>query len=208
MTRTPQRVIVYIDGFNFYYGLKSHNWTKYYWLDCVSLFQKFIRTHQQLVELNYFSAKPKDQGKSQRQEAFFSGNKSNPLFHLHLGKFLKKVITCRKCSHVYHTYEEKQTDVDIAVKMIGDVVHDRCDISILVSADSDLIPPINFIRGHKVNHKIFVYFPPQRFSYELTNKADRIVKLENHEGRFANSLLPDPVTLASGIQLPKPAIWP
>jgi len=30
--------------------------------------------------------------------------------------------------------------------MIGDVVFDKCDISILVSADSDLIPPINFIK--------------------------------------------------------------
>jgi hypothetical protein len=28
-----QKVSIYIDGFNFYYGLKSKNWRKYYWLD-------------------------------------------------------------------------------------------------------------------------------------------------------------------------------
>lgn len=34
-----QRVIVYIDGFNFYYGLKKDaRWKKYYWLDIVKLY--------------------------------------------------------------------------------------------------------------------------------------------------------------------------
>ena len=30
--QSKQRVIVYIDGFNFYYGLKKAPWKKYYWL--------------------------------------------------------------------------------------------------------------------------------------------------------------------------------
>lgn len=39
-----QRVIVYIDGFNFYFGLKSNaKWKKYYWLDIVKLFEMFMR---------------------------------------------------------------------------------------------------------------------------------------------------------------------
>ena len=38
-----QRVIVYIDGFNFYFGLKSNaKWKKYYWLDIVKLFEMFM----------------------------------------------------------------------------------------------------------------------------------------------------------------------
>ena len=33
-----QRVIVYVDGFNFYYGLKKdRRWKRYYWLDVVHL---------------------------------------------------------------------------------------------------------------------------------------------------------------------------
>ena len=36
-------IIVYIDGFNFYYGLKSTTrWRKYYWLDIVKLFESFM----------------------------------------------------------------------------------------------------------------------------------------------------------------------
>ena len=49
-THEKQRVIVYVDGFNFYYGLKSSaRWKKYYWLDIVKLFESFMRPNQELV---------------------------------------------------------------------------------------------------------------------------------------------------------------
>ena len=28
-----ERVSVYVDGFNLYYGLRSRGWRRYYWLD-------------------------------------------------------------------------------------------------------------------------------------------------------------------------------
>jgi len=35
-----QKVIVYVDGFNFYYGLKGDpKWKRYYWLDIVKFFE-------------------------------------------------------------------------------------------------------------------------------------------------------------------------
>lgn len=67
-----ERVIVYVDGFNFYYGLKSSSrWKKYYWLDIVKLFGMFIRQNQELVAVKYFSARPDDIEQSLRQNAFF-----------------------------------------------------------------------------------------------------------------------------------------
>ena len=30
------RVIVYVDGFNLYYGLRSKGWKRFYWLDIQS----------------------------------------------------------------------------------------------------------------------------------------------------------------------------
>ena len=38
--------------------------------------------------------------------------------------------------------EEKKTDVNISVRMIKDCIQDKTDKLILVSADSDLIPPL------------------------------------------------------------------
>ena len=86
-----QRVIVYIDGFNFYYGLrKNRSWRKYYWLDIVKFFESFMRDNQELVAVKYFSAKPDNEDKRRNQNALFQANKENSKFHLILGKYLKK----------------------------------------------------------------------------------------------------------------------
>lgn len=78
-THEKQRVIVYVDGFNFYYGLKSSaRWKKYYWLDIVKLFESFMRPNQELVAVKYFSARTNDLEQSRRQNAFFQANQENP----------------------------------------------------------------------------------------------------------------------------------
>ncbi len=85
-----QKVIFYIDGFNFYHGLKASNWRRYYWIDIVKLLEQFTRKHQELIEVNYFSAASLGKGKNVRQNLFFSANKNNSKFFLHLGKYQKK----------------------------------------------------------------------------------------------------------------------
>ena len=49
-----QRVIFYVDGFNFYFGLKDKKWKKFYWLDMVKFCSSFVKSHQELIEVNYF----------------------------------------------------------------------------------------------------------------------------------------------------------
>lgn len=200
-----QRVIFYVDGFNLYFGLKSKKWKRYYWLDVVKFFRSFLKTHQDLIEVSYFTAIPTDRGKHNRQDLFLSANKLNPKFILHLGKFLTKEIPYKETT--ISTYEEKQTDVNIAVKMIRDVVLNRCDISILVSADSDLIPPFDFIKEYKPTHKVFVYFPPNRFSYDLKMRADNILHLQNHQQKFDISLLSEEIKLPNGYIIKRPDKW-
>mgnify|MGYP000131919572 CR=1 FL=1 len=206
-TPRKQRVSIYIDGFNFYYGLKSKNWKKFYWLNVVNFFETFIKPHQELIEVTYFSAIPKDKGQHDRQDLFFSANLLNPKFKLELGKYLPKKKKCGNCGFVHKTFEEKETDVKIATKIISDVVSDVCDITIIVSADSDLVPPIEFIRTYKVGHKVYVYFPPNRFSSNLNAIADNIKKLDGSTLAFAASLLPDTITTPTGFVITKPPSW-
>ena len=84
---------------------------------------------------------------------------------------------------------------------------DKCDISIIVSADSDLVPAIELIREFNPLHKVFVYFPPNRFSFDLNSKADGIIKLENHLAKFQDAILPNSITLANGYEVKKPSSW-
>lgn len=207
-TKEKERVIVYIDGFNFYYGLKSDaRWKRYYWLDVVKLFENFMRPNQELIAVKYFSAKPSDVDRSRRQNAFFQANLETPKFRLILGKFLKKEITCFNCRHVIHTYEEKETDVRIATEIVADAYQKKCDVSIVVSADSDMLPAIQLTR--QAHQKVFIYFPPHQYSSNLAQTGScRPIRLERYEQRFKNSLLPDVVHLtAADFDLSIPTEW-
>jgi uncharacterized LabA/DUF88 family protein len=207
-----QKVIVYVDGFNFYYGLrdmsrKDNKWKKFYWLDFVSFFGKMISEKQELIQVNYFSSRVHDLSASKRQDLLFTANKLNSKFKLILGKYLKKDIPCKFCGKTIHSFEEKETDVRIATQIINDVYKNKCDISIIVSADSDIIPAVELVREINPSHKVYVYFPPLRYSISLSNSCDIEKKLLNFKARFNQSMLPENVTLPDGTVISRPAGW-
>ena len=43
-----ERVTVYIDGFNLYYGLREKGWRRYYWLNLRRLSENILDPHQTL----------------------------------------------------------------------------------------------------------------------------------------------------------------
>jgi len=206
MEQRKQKVIVYVDGFNFYYGLRSKGWRKYYWLDMVKFAEKLLRPRWLLVEVCYFSAKPIDLQKSYRQNLFFQANKLNHKFTLFLGKYLAKEITCRYCNRINHSFEEKETDVRIATAMLADVYQKRCDVTLLISADSDIIPSIKCIREIAPAHKIIVCFPPNRYSSNL-EKWSNITKILANKTLYEDCILPDTLTLSDGFILKCPDKW-
>lgn len=201
-----QRVIVYVDGFNFYYGIKKEPWSRYYWIDMVRLFEQFMGSDQELVAVKYFSARPLDVVKSKRQDAFFQANLENPKFRLILGKYLHKQIECFRCHNIIRTYEEKQSDVNLATQIVADAYQDNCDIAILVSADSDMIPAIDLAR--EAGKQVYIYFPPTHKSSSLRTMAiPRPIFLERYENRFRKALMPDAITLRNGFELTIPSEW-
>lgn len=207
-TMEKQKVIVYVDGFNFYYGLKKDpKWKRYYWLDIVSLFEKFMRQDQELIAVKYFSARPTNDDQNTRQYAFFQANMENPKFHLILGKYLRKEIKCFNCGNTIHTYEEKETDVRIATQIVADAYEKNCDVSIVVSADSDMIPAVELAK--QAGQKVFIYFPPNHYSSNLAAMANgRPIQLSLYESRFRQCVFPDTVHLkASGFDLTIPSRW-
>jgi hypothetical protein len=73
------RTIVYIDGFNFYYGLRNKsrmdaNWKKFYWIDFVKLSEQFLMNGEVLEKVKYFTAPPLNRNKQSRQSALFKAN--------------------------------------------------------------------------------------------------------------------------------------
>ena len=212
-----ERVNYYVDGYNFYYGLRSQKetdleWKKFYWLDFVKFFGHFINENQLLQKVYYFSAPPIALDESNRQRILFKANQLlNPSrFEVIKGVFFEKEVTCKVCHAPYKVAVEKRTDVNIAVQMVGDCALDNVDTVVLVSADSDLLPPLQFIKKHYPQKKVKVYFPPGNYSSALlgfikSNKG-KVLMLENSRQRFIRSVMPDVVS-KDGITFSIPPKW-
>ena len=206
MTR---RVAVYVDGFNLYYGLRSKGWRRYYWLDLRRLSEAFLRTSQRLVLVHYFTAgvfaEPHNPDKPVRQNTYLEALETLANLHIHQGYHVAKEQRCSACGAAWQTYEEKTTDVNIAVELLGDAQDDMFDTAIVVSGDGDLAGPIRAVRRRYPQKRVVVAFPPGRHSAGLRNAATAFFTI----GRDAlrDSQFAQQITKADGYVLTRPPTW-
>ena len=201
-----QRVIAYVDGFNLYFGLKERRWRRYYWLNIKELVTSLLKENQQLIVTKYFTARisgPPD--KQKRQSIFLEALSTLSDFEIFYGHYLSSLVSCNKCGRNWRDFEEKMTDVNIATEILADAFEDRFDTAILISADSDLVPPVRKIKAIFPKKRIVVFFPPDRFSMHLKNSAD--VQLGLGRGSFAKSQFPDQIQKADSVLLTRPSQW-
>ncbi|MEQ8821536.1 MAG: NYN domain-containing protein [Sumerlaeia bacterium] len=195
-----KRVIAYIDGFNLYYGMKSASFRRYYWLDFVKLASAFVKSDEALSHTYYFtsrvSASAADPQKERRQNAYLEAVETLRDCTVVYGNFLHKKSKCFRCSYPFVRAEEKMTDVNIAVQMLTDAYDEECDVTLLISADSDLVPPIRFIKRRKIEQEIRVAFPPKRKSFDLEQVADS--KRDIWKSTLKASQMPDIIQVAPG----------
>lgn len=212
-----ERVTFYVDGFNFYYGLKTTKrinpiWKQAYWIDLVKFFEQFLGKEQVLERVIYFTASPLNKEKSSRQSAFLNANKliNGDRFEVVRGKYLSKIFNCPNCKYAITKPEEKKTDVNISVRMIADCINDKTDKLVLVSGDSDLVPPIEFILKQYKEKEIKVYFPPAISSSNLSNlmryNKSKTVQIVKNFNKIQNSIMPDTVS-ANGKSYSIPEKW-
>lgn len=212
----PKTVNFYVDGFNFYYGLKEMtklkpDWRKFYWIDFVGLFSEFLNADEELGIVRYFTARPKNKGKTARQNMLMNVNKKlNPeTLKLHYGRYTDKPMTCRAhrgCGMDFMHWEEKETDVNLAVKMIEDCYNKSCDKVVLVSADSDFLPPLRLIKQIHKDVETMILFPPTKFSSPLQNFDCPVIDMSSYKPRWNRSKLEDVLTISEK-EYRKPIEW-
>ena len=136
----------------------------------------------------------------QRVTFYINANKliNGDRFEVVRGKYLEKQIVCPNCQYSISRPEEKKTDVNISVRMMADSVLNATDTIVLVSADSDLVPPLEFIQKNYPGKRIKVYFPPSNFSCDLKDNllhhSSKPVIMYKNEHRFRDAIMPDVVT--------------
>lgn len=168
-TSVPDRLIVYVDGFNLYHGLRDKARHRLLWLDLVEL-AKLLRPRSSLVKVHYFTAPVLDDpAAASRQSHYQQAMQAlHPgIIKITQGRYQKKPLICRHCGNSRTLYEEKETDVNIATTMVEDAARGAADSALVVSADSDLSPAIHAVRRLQPSMFIAAAFPPSRYSAEL-----------------------------------------
>ena len=171
-------VRVYIDGFNLYHAIEKIGRAELKWLNLKTVSANLLRNGETLDEVNFFTAVwPYEAAKQKRHENFLKAQDAYGV-KVHRGKFSKPQRWCERHQRSCPFREEKQTDVGIGIKMLGDAYQANVSRMILVTADSDQIPTVRAIQaiGGK---NLTLAFPPGRAQ----------------EARELGSLIPDRLEL-------------
>lgn len=171
--------IVYIDGYNLYYGRLKH--TPYKWLNPFKLFQTILKVQDpssNITKIKYFTAPVKANFASHGQASVAAQNSYHrALKHLYGNRFdiIQGYHTVEKGNSPRYEkpidknnrvaiwkFEEKQTDVNIALHMYRDALNENILQQVLVSNDSDLELPLKLIKEDKSNIVIGLITPRKK----------------------------------------------
>lgn len=201
------RVAVYVDGFNLYFGLRKKYGRKYLWLDLQALAASMLRPGQTLAQVTYFTARVRSDAEGIRRQSNYLDALSEfgSLLTIRDGRFQEKNRRCHGCGSVWTVFEEKETDVNIAVALLADAVRDRFDTALVVSADSDLCPAVRETKDLFPAKRIIAAFPPCRQSVSLRQVVDGYLFIGDDKIRQAQ--LPDEIVTKSGVILRRPKHW-
>ncbi len=201
------RVIAYIDGYNFFHALNDLGWSRFLWLDYQNLCQRLLKFNQELVMTKYFTARTTgSNSKRIRQTTYIEALKTLNHFEVIEGRFQNEPEECPKCKFKYTIPKEKKTDVSIAVNMIYDAFKNKFDIAMLLSADADLVPIIELVKYEEElrTKRIVVVFPPGRNCDELRAITTTFSVGRSH---LAQSQLPNRIKREDGFILERPLDW-
>ncbi len=204
--------IVYIDGFNLYYGAVKGTANK--WLDLEVLCRRLL-PKDNLVKIRYFTAlvaiRPSDPQQPARQQAYLRALATLPLVEIHYGHYLSHQVWMRLANppsggsamvKVIKT-EEKGSDVNLATYLLLDAFRQRCDTAVVISNDSDLAEPIR-VAEQELGVKVGIINPqkPRHRSRAMTSAFFKQLR----PGVLATCQLPPTLQDANGL-IHKPARW-
>ncbi len=206
---SPSRLIFYVDGFNLYFGLREAGLRRCFWLNPCQLAKSLLKPNQTLVCVKYFTSMisddPANPGKADRQKTFLEAINTLPDLHIYYGQYQVNPRRCDSCKTVSRIQSEKMTDVNIAVELMSDAFQDAFDVAMIVSADSDLVPPVRAVRTLFPKNKTVLAFPPSRRGKALAKAAHASFQIGR--ANLMASQFPDIVIRQDGFKLVRPATW-
>ncbi len=201
-----QKVIVYIDGFNLYFGIREIHRKDLYWLDAEKFSKNLLKDNQTLVNVKYFTSRIKfPPDKSSRQNTYIEALQTNSNIEVFFGKYQSTVSKCNSCGVPIYKMNEKKTDVNIAVELLFDAMQDHFETALLITGDSDLSGAVEKVVTNFPGKRIISVFPPQRVSDELKRVSTAYFNISKKI--LQSSQLPETIIKPDGYTLKRPEHW-
>jgi hypothetical protein len=112
---------------------------------------------------------------------------------------------CRLCGRDYKKFEEKKSDVNLAMGVVDSFLRDGVDCAVIVSGDTDQVATITHVKEFFPGKKIGVLLPAYRQNQESRRAADFYINIlpEHYEAHQ----FPNVVSLPDGKTITKPHDW-
>ena len=200
-----KRVNVYIDGFNLYHSALQHTYPECRWLNLLELSKRLINPKTEEIQtVYYFSAITTwNPTRAKKHLLYIHALRTVGVKDI-LGKFTLRDRKCPKCFACYQSHEEKKTDINIAITLLGDAVLNKFDTALILSGDSDLAPVSSKLRQLCPGKKIGIVVPKGQLAVHLKQHADFFKTIQAKD--FKYSLFPEQVTYNGNI-ITAPAYW-
>jgi uncharacterized LabA/DUF88 family protein len=205
LERKSKRLCVYLDGFNLYFGMKDSGFDHCKWLDIHALSILLKNDIHIINQVKYFTARVTNNPSKQRRQTLYLDALATTPIKLIYGQYKTEEVECPECFYQHPHSKEKMTDVNIATHMIIDAYKNEYDVALLISGDSDLVPPVREIKANFPNKEILVAFPPRRRSNELHKIANSSFVIS--KGKLEQCQLPEEVEDKYAFKIKKPVEW-
>lgn len=212
------RTFVYIDGFNLFYGALKDQPNKR-WLDIKQLIESILPSNPKqndIQRIKYFSAKITSRANHPRQvknqETYLKALGTIPILDIILGRYDTHIIKAKLETplpdgtafvNVFKT-EEKGSDVNLATHLLHDAHSNAFDTAIVVTNDSDLALPIEFITAN-LHKKVGIISPYKNSSKHLAKVSTFIRKIRS--SNVTSSQFPQIIQMPDGTSIEKPENW-
>jgi len=208
------RLYFFIDGLNLYHALDHVEGVsdpkrlhRFKWISLTKLCDCYrVNKKDTIVGVEWFTTLVTwDMGKLARHKLLIKAQENDGAFVTY-GEFKRKDVRCKgTCKKRFSTVEEKQTDVNIALRLYQLAVQDAYDNAIIISGDTDLLPAMKFVRKDFPTKQIGVVIPIGKRSEDFKNEADFHYKMK--EKHLASSRYDDNLVLKDKSVLVCPPTW-
>jgi uncharacterized LabA/DUF88 family protein len=175
------RVCVFVDGSNFYFGLKRNNRNTR--VDYFEFSKAITGPDRRLVRTYYYNSAydpvlSPDQHKG--QQPFLDSLSKTPYLELRMGRLVP--------AHE-GGYKERGAGVKLASDIVYYAARDFYDTAIVITEDTDFAAALSHVKelGRQVELGLFQDCQPRN----LITAADRIVPLEEVLDKFASKIFPE-----------------